>query len=120
MSSFNRKKINVDPEGKWKLYCPVLPEGAEPLGTAKVGEKEGALIRFKATGLYAIAAAGAITNIDGRKVAAALTGRGREKEMEGGRKVNVYLDAESVEKARALGDGNISEGIRMAIRSCDG
>jgi len=37
--------------------------------------------------------------------------------MEGGRKVNVYLDAESVDKAKALGGGNISEGIRLALKS---
>ena len=35
--------------------------------------------------------------------------------MDGGRKVCVYLDAESVAKASYLGDGNISDGIRIAL-----
>lgn len=39
----------------------------------------------------------------------------RPQEMEGGRRMNVYLDAATIEKARQLGDGNISEGIRRAL-----
>lgn len=33
----------------------------------------------------------------------------------GGRRVNVYLDDESLDVALALGDGNISAGIRVAL-----
>lgn len=42
---------------------------------------------------------------------------GRPAEMSGGRRVNVYLDAESVSIAAKLGDGNVSEGIRIALRN---
>lgn len=35
--------------------------------------------------------------------------------MEGGRKVNVWLDAASVATAQRLGNGNVSEGIRRAL-----
>ncbi len=40
---------------------------------------------------------------------------GRPAEMDGGKRVNVYLDAASLAAAAALGDGNVSEGIRIAL-----
>ena len=40
---------------------------------------------------------------------------GRPAKMEGGRRINLYLDFASVEKATRLGTGNISEGIRIAL-----
>ena len=40
---------------------------------------------------------------------------GRPAELEGGERKNVYLDAASVAKARKLGKGNISVGIRIAL-----
>lgn len=40
---------------------------------------------------------------------------GRPPEMEGGKRVNVYLDATSLARAARLGDGNVSEGIRRAL-----
>ena len=36
---------------------------------------------------------------------------------ETGFRVNVYLDDETVEAAKKLGDGNLSAGIRKAVRS---
>lgn len=36
--------------------------------------------------------------------------------MQGGARHNVYLDAESIDIALELGDGNISRGIRLALR----
>jgi hypothetical protein len=44
---------------------------------------------------------------------------GRPAEMEGGKRVNVYLDAASLEAAKRLGDGNVSEGIRLALSRAD-
>ena len=41
---------------------------------------------------------------------------GRPSEMAGGKKVNTYLDAESVAIATRLGNGNVSEGIRKALK----
>ena len=41
---------------------------------------------------------------------------GRPTEMTEGRRVNVYLDAASLARAAELGGGNVSEGIRMALR----
>lgn len=40
---------------------------------------------------------------------------GRPEEMSGGRKVNTYLDANSIATAAKLGQGNVSEGIRIAL-----
>lgn len=46
-------------------------------------------------------------------------GAGRKPSVsnDGGKKVTVYLDAETVAKAKALGDGNVSLGIRRAVTS---
>ena len=41
---------------------------------------------------------------------------GRVAQMEGARQVNVYLDAESIEAAKAIGHGNVSDGIRRALK----
>jgi hypothetical protein len=35
--------------------------------------------------------------------------------MEGGRRLNIYLDSASLETAAKLGGGNVSEGIRLAL-----
>jgi hypothetical protein len=40
---------------------------------------------------------------------------GRPTELEGGARHNVYLDTASVARARKLGKGDISEGIRIAL-----
>lgn len=42
---------------------------------------------------------------------------GRPSEMAGGKKVNTYLDAESIAIATRLGNGNVSEGIRRALKA---
>lgn len=43
--------------------------------------------------------------------------RARPREMEGGQRVNVYLDAASLAAAARIGQGNVSEGIRLALRA---
>jgi hypothetical protein len=46
-------------------------------------------------------------------------GAGRPAVLSGGRRVEVWLDAESVEIAQALGNGNLSAGLREALKmSC--
>lgn len=44
---------------------------------------------------------------------------GRPNEMEGGKRVQVYLDAESLAIANKLGSGNVSEGIRKALKQAE-
>lgn len=41
---------------------------------------------------------------------------GRPAEMDGGKNVNTYLDAASVAIASRLGNGNVSDGIRKALK----
>jgi len=41
---------------------------------------------------------------------------GRPAELEGGKRVQAYLDAESLAIAAKLGNGNVSEGIRKALK----
>ena len=41
---------------------------------------------------------------------------GRPSSMQNGKRVNVYLDAASLESASKLGNGNVSEGIRVALQ----
>ena len=44
-------------------------------------------------------------------------GAGPPRQMEDGRRINVYLDAESLEIAEAIENGNISAGIRLALKT---
>ena len=46
-------------------------------------------------------------------------GAGAPKQMVDGRRIYVYLDADSIDKARKLGDGNVSAGIRFALKPRD-
>ena len=71
---------------------------------------------IEATGAYVQVNASVIRSLDGRKVAAALGTAGRPSEMSGGKKVNTYLDAESIAIANRLGTGNVSVGIRKALK----
>lgn len=41
---------------------------------------------------------------------------GRPAYLKKGKRVNVYLDEESIAKAKKLGKGNLSEGVRKAIK----
>ena len=43
--------------------------------------------------------------------------KGFQKKMDDGKRVNVYLDLTTLEAARNLGNGNVSEGIRQAIKN---
>jgi hypothetical protein len=43
---------------------------------------------------------------------------GRPAEMSGGRRVQVYLDDETLAIAERLGGGNVSAGIRAALATC--
>lgn len=113
-------KITVDTAGNWKLYTKTLPVNATAIGTVTRDDCEtGALVRLEATGAYVQVNAGVIRTLDGRKVAAALGMAGRPSEMEGGKRVNVYLDAESLAIAAELGNGNVSDGIRKALKKAE-
>lgn len=117
MNHDNRGRLTIDTAGAWQLYATTIPASAEVLGTITRGIGDtGALIRYPATGQYAQLNAGSIRSLDGRKVAAALGTAGRPNEMAGGKRVQVYLDAESLAIADRLGDGNVSAGLRKALQ----
>lgn len=44
-----------------------------------------------------------------------LTINTRKPKMRGGRRVNVYLDAATLDSARKIGHGNLSDGLRRAV-----
>jgi hypothetical protein len=116
----NRGRIVVDTNGNWRLYTNSIPAGCTVLGTVtQDGVETGALVRTEA-GIYAMLNARVYRSLEQRKVAAALgieqTPVGRPAEMQGGKKVNTYLDAESIAIATRLGNGNVSEGIRKALK----
>lgn len=116
--STNDGRLTVDINGNWRLYTQTIPKNSTPLGTVtRGGYDTGALVRL-ASGVYVQVNAGVIRRLDGRKVAAALGTAGRPPKMGGGGRINVYLDAASVEAARRLGEGNVSLGIRRAIEAC--
>lgn len=50
----------------------------------------------------------------------ARTGTGPKIEVESVRRVSVTLDPESIELAEKLGEGNVSRGIRAALRIASG
>lgn len=116
MTHNNRGRLTVDLNGNWRLYTNTTPANATPLGTVTRDECDtGALVRMDKTGKYVQVNAGTIRRLDGRKVAAAIGTAGRPAEMAGGKRSNIYLDAASREIAERLGNGNISEGIRIAL-----
>ena len=41
--------------------------------------------------------------------------KGFQKQMEEGRRINLYLDKETISWAKVIGSGNISAGIRKAL-----
>lgn len=117
MTHTNRGRLTVNADGNWRLYTNTLPANSTPLGTVTRDESDtGALVRINTTGAYVQVNASVMRSLDGRKVAAALGAAGRPSELSGGKAVKVYLDTESLEAAAKIGNGNVSEGIRKALK----
>lgn len=113
MSHENRSRVTVELGAVSPLYPePHLP-GWEYAGIVSAGADKGPLVRNTRTGVYAMSIGGAIRSLDQRKVRAAIDPAA--KKLEGGKRVNVYLDQASLSKAAELGAGNVSEGIRRAL-----
>jgi len=65
--------ISIDLSRNWRLYTNTIPPGSRALGTVtRDGYDTGALVLIEATGLYVQANAGAVRNLDQRKVSEAL------------------------------------------------
>lgn len=134
MTHDKRGRHAVQLGGAWRIYWGPgpLPAGAEALGTVTRGNGEdGALLRTRAG--YVQGNAGTLRMLDQRKVQAAIdaatprsggaqpgSGRPTADGVRGMRRVNVMLDDASAEKLRALGDGELSLGIRRAAATLTG
>lgn len=114
----NRSRVIVDTDGNWRLYTNSMPAGCTPLGTVSRDGETGALVVTEA-GVYSMLNARVYRGLDQRKVKAALgiaNDPGRPPEMTGGKRTNIYLDDDSRAIAEKLGNGNFSEGIRIALK----
>jgi len=132
MTHNNRGRIDVDLDGKWRLYTNTLPDNSRALGTiTRGGYDTGALVLIEATGLYVQVNAGAIRSLPQSKVAAAIAdaragthggpGRGQGRKAADGAtgllRVNITIDGSSAKTLRAYGDGDLSLGIRRAAKA---
>ena len=117
MGTTNADRLAINPGGNWQLYTATIPPGSVALGTVtRNGTDTGALVRVENTGAYLQINAGCARRLDGRSVAAALGTIGKPATLTGGKRVNVYLDDASLDAAAKLGGGNVSEGIRAALK----
>lgn len=130
MTHNNRGRLTVALGGAWRLYSNTIPAGSRALGTVTrdIGDT-GALVQIEATGIYVQVNAGAVRTLPRAKVAAAIEaaragsqggpGRGQGAKAADGatglKRVNVSLDEASIAAAKALGDGEVSLGIRRAL-----
>lgn len=126
MTHDNRGRITVDPDGDWRLYCPVPPRGYTMLGTVTRASGETGALAQTQVGVYVQITGGAVRTLDQRKVAVALgvsthgggrpgAGRPTADGATGMQRKNVSLDQVTIDGARALGDGDLSLGLRRAV-----
>ncbi|WP_448165950.1 hypothetical protein [Burkholderia cepacia] len=111
--------IVVDPQGDWRALHSSLPVNWTVLGTAQLvdGGIQGVLCQSETTGEYFLLKAdNTLVRLDGRVVAAHLGKSGRKATLHGGRDAKVYLDVFSLAIAEQLGDGNVSKGVRRALK----
>jgi hypothetical protein len=120
--------MKIDISGNWRLYTNTLPARGRALGTiTRDGCDTGALVLCEETGIYVQANAGAIRNLPQAKVTAALKeartgkggpGRGQGRKAADGatclKRTNISIDPDSAGILRAIGDDDLSLGIRRA------
>ena len=102
----------------WQQYTQTPPHDAEMLGVVTANGVTGALARIKRSDgfyRYMLVNNGLLRPLDGRKVAAALGHAGRKSLGEAMQSVQVNLSASDIAFCRALGDGNLSAGVRKAV-----
>ncbi|QEL55569.1 hypothetical protein [Chromobacterium paludis] len=119
MPTDSRSRIHIEQPGKPRLYQLSDLPGYQMVGVIHQGNRTGALVRHTASGVYGMAYRNEVRPLDQRRVKAALgipNGAGAPPKLQGGSRKNVYLDTASIEIARKLGHGNLSEGIRKALK----
>ncbi len=129
MTHNNRGRLAVYLGGAWRIWWgnAPLPVGAQALGTITRNVGDNGALLLLPSGIYSQGNAGVLRTLDQRKVAAALEqaapGHGGARPGGGKRtadgaqgviRKNVTLDAASIDALRALGDGDLSLGIRRA------
>lgn len=119
MNTADRKKnFTVDRNGDWGKFSIVLPLNSQAIGTVTWEDgASAALIRFNTTGGYAAIKEKNIFFLSRVAVEKQFMPVGRPKYLNNGRKIQVYLDEESLSFATKLGKGNISAGVRTALKS---
>ncbi|KAI93548.1 hypothetical protein T281_16070 [Rhodomicrobium udaipurense JA643] len=110
--------VTVDLQGNWKDFAETLPPLAEGIGTVTVDGTPGALIRTEVgkRTVYAQLVGDQVTELDGRTIAGEMK---RGKPLSKPKRITsqkVGLDTESLEIAIRLGAGNVSEGVRVALK----
>ena len=130
MTHNQRGRLTVTLGGNWRIWSNTIPVGSRALGTITrdIGDT-GALVQIEATGIYVQVNAGVVRTLPQAKIAAAVEtaragahggpGRGQGIKAADGatglKRVNVSLDEASIAAAKALGDGEVSLGLRRAL-----
>jgi post-segregation antitoxin (ccd killing protein) len=110
--------LSINKDGDWTEHTHMIPMYCHPLGVVTDHERKvtGALVHHAHTGQYLLVKDGVSMTLNGRAVLNGLGESGRPRILSGGKRRNVYLDDETVENAKALSGGDISRGLREAVR----
>lgn len=112
-----KRNFTIDKNGAWEKFTTELPRHSQAIGTVTWEDgASAALIRFNATGGYAAIKEKNILPLSRIAVEKQFMPVGRPKYLNNGRKIQVYLDEESLASATRIGGGNISAGVRAAIK----
>lgn len=110
--------LSINKEGDWTEHTHMIPMYCRPLGVVTDHSRKvtGALVHHAHTGQYLLVKDGVSMALNGRSVLIGLGESGRPRILNGGKRRNVYLDDETIENAKALSGGDISRGLREAVR----
>lgn len=101
-------------ENAWVGKIKELPHGYDCLGSIDYNSVKGLLIRKSGQGRYRpyyMLSHGELYKLNGNKIGGVLGTKGRPKNLEGMR-MTLTLDQKTIDKAKKLGNGNISAGLR--------
>lgn len=107
-------KTKIDLKGNWRRFVPHDIPHYEPIGVITIKGQDMALFKTSKDSYVGIDDHG-MTPIDGRTVSGAL-GKSGPKPNPDFKRVNVILDIYTLAKAKVLGEGNVSAGIRQAFK----
>lgn len=80
--STEQMKYEIDLNGPWKLYCPVVPDGFMVHGTIRRGPLDtGALFQNEKTGVFVQGNAGVLRSLNSREAIIAMSQAGAWKRV---------------------------------------